>query len=277
MDGAGALAMHGAQAVGAGVAAADDDDVLARGTDEALVGDGVALAAPVLEGEVLHGEVNARQLAPGHGQIARVAGAAGQHDGVEVAPQVGHRHGDADVGVRLEDDAFLLHDGEAAFQKPLLHLELGDAVAKEPADAVGALEDDHRVAGAVELLRAGQPGRARAHHGHPLARPDLGRLRRHPARLEGVLDDGHLDGLDGDRIVVDAEHARSLAGRRAEATGPLGKVVGGVQPLDGVVPAVAIDEVVPVGDQVAQRAALVTEGDATVHAAGRLLLKLLAG
>ena len=68
-----------------------------------------------------------------------------------------------------------------------------------------------------------------------------------------------------DRILVDAEHARRLARRWAETAGELG-VVRGVQSLDGVAPTVAVDEIVPVGDEVAQRAAVVAERDAAVHA-----------
>ena len=37
---------------------------------------------------------------------------------------------------------------EAPLEVALLHLELGDAVAQQPADAVGALEHDDVVAGA---------------------------------------------------------------------------------------------------------------------------------
>src|SRR5262249_8782790 len=91
-----ALAMDGAQAVRARVAAADDHHALARGADECLVGDSVALAATVLLSQVLHGEVDALELAAGHGQIAWVTRAAGEHDGVEVAPEVGHGLGHPD-------------------------------------------------------------------------------------------------------------------------------------------------------------------------------------
>ena len=57
----------------------------------------------------------------------------------------------------------------------LLHLELGDAVAQQAADAVGALEHDDVVAGAGQLLGGGEAGRAGADHGDPLA----GLHRRH--------------------------------------------------------------------------------------------------
>ena len=89
-----------------------------------------------------------------------------------------------------------------------------------------------------------------------------------------MLDDLHLDLLDGHRALVDAEHAGGLAGRRAEAARELREVVGGMQPLDGLAPAVAVHEVVPVRDEVAERTAVVAEGDAAVHAPSGLLLQL---
>jgi hypothetical protein len=51
----------------------------------------------------------------------------------------------------------------------LLHLEVGDAVAQQAADAAVLLEHRHRVAGARQLLRRRQAGRAGADHGHALA------------------------------------------------------------------------------------------------------------
>ena len=93
---------------------------------------------------------------------------------------------------------------------------------------------------------------------------------RDPAFVERALDNRDLDRLDRDRVVVDAEHARALARRRAEPSRELGKVVRRVQAIDRRVPAIAIDEIVPVGNQVAERAPLVTERDAAVHAPRRL-------
>ena len=90
---------------------------------------------------------------------------------------------------------------------------------------------------------------------------------RDPALGPGAIDDLDLDLLDGDRVLVDAEHARGFARRRAQPTGELREVVGRVQALDRVAPVVAIDQVVPVGNQVAERAAVVAERDAAVHAA----------
>ena len=66
---------------------------------------------------------------------------------------------------------FFLHLGEPAVEHRLLELELGDPVAEQAADALGALEDDDLVPGPGELLGGGEPGRARADDGDPLAGP----------------------------------------------------------------------------------------------------------
>ena len=96
-----------------------------------------------------------------------------------------------------------------------------------------------------------------------------------PALIEAAFNDGQLDVLNGHGIVVDAEHTTALARSRAQATGPLGEVVGGVQALESLVPAVLTNQVIPLRNDVAQRAGRVTKRHATVHTAGRLLLHLL--
>ena len=83
------------------------------------------------------------------------------------------REVDADVDARLEDDALGLHLLEPAVEPPLLHLEVGDAVAQEAADPVGPLEDGHVMPGAGELLRGGEAGGAGADDGDRLAGLDL--------------------------------------------------------------------------------------------------------
>src|ERR1019366_5086679 len=75
--------------------------------------------------------------------------------------------------------------------------------------------------------------------------------------------------------VVDREHARWLARGWAETAGELGEVVGSVETLHCGPPVVAVDEVVPLGDEVAQRAAVVTERHAAVHAPRSLVAQHL--
>src|SRR5581483_1436241 len=88
-------------------------------------------------------------------------------------------------------------------------------------------------------------------------------------------DDRELDLLDRHRVpFLDLEHAGRFARSGAEATGELGEVVRAVQLGNRVAPAVAVDEVVPVGNEVPERAAVVTERHAALHAARALLLQL---
>ena len=160
MDRPGTLPVHRAQAVGAGVAAADDDDVLVFGGDELPFWDLVPFVAAVLKRKELHREVDAGQLASRHPQVARRRGAAGEHDGVERVAHLADGHVDTDVATGAKRDALFLQNGEAAVQEPLLHLELGNPVPQQASDPVGSLQNRHRVARVVQLIRGGEARRA---------------------------------------------------------------------------------------------------------------------
>ena len=77
------LPVHRPQAVGTGIAAADDHHALARCRDELIVGHRVPFTATVLLRQVIDREVNAGQVATGHSEIAGSLRAAAQHDRVE--------------------------------------------------------------------------------------------------------------------------------------------------------------------------------------------------
>ena len=167
------------------------------------------------------------------------------------------------------------HQRQPAVQELLLHLEFRNAVAQQAADTIGLLKYGHEVARAIQLLGRSEAGGTRTDHGDFPARAHQRRLGRHPSFVEGLLDDGDFDRLDRHRVVVDAEHARAFARRRTQPAGELGEVVRRVQPLDRRLPAIAVDQIVPVGNQIAQRASLMAERDAAVHAPRALLLQLL--
>ncbi|OIQ88657.1 hypothetical protein GALL_294800 [mine drainage metagenome] len=283
------MAVAGAHAVGAGVAAADDDDVLAGGHDLAL--ELVAGVDLVLLRQELHGEVDAVEFAPRNRQVARMFGAAGQQHRIELGQQllgaaallrpVGDRGAGAVLGHLAhqhaggEAHAFGLHLRDAAVDVVLLHLEVGNAVAQQAADAVVLLEHGHVMPGARQLLRGRQAGRAGTHHGDALAGLVGRRLRHDPTHLPALVDDGVLDRLDAHRGLVDAQGAGRLARRGADAPGELGEVVGRVQRVQRAAPVALPHEVVEVGNDVVHRAAVVAEGDAAVHAAPGLDLGLV--
>ena len=160
---------------------------------------------------------------------------------------------------------------EAPIEDALLHLEFGDAVAQQAADAIRLLEHRDEMTRTIELIGGSETGRSRSDDGYLLPRARRRQLRRHPSFGVRAIDDRDLDVLDRHRVVVDPEHARSLAGRRTQPAGELGKVVRRVEAIDRRVPLVPVDEVVPVRNQVAERASLMTERDTAVHAAGALL------
>ncbi len=286
------MAVAGADAIRAGVTATDDDDVLAggHGLRRKLVA-GVDL---VLLRQKLHGEVHAVELAPRHRQVARQLGAAGDDDGVEFSPQLFRR--DARLAVIADNggqrvlagafanehagaklDALGLHLLDAAVDVRFFHLEVGNAVAQETADAVVLFEHHDIVADARELLRGGKAGGTGADDGDFPAGLVARGLRQHPAVLPGLVDDGVLDRLDADGVVVDVERTGRFARRRADAAGELGEVVGRVQRVDGVLPVLPEHHVVEVGNDVVDRAAGGAERNAAIHAARALHLGLFVG
>src|SRR5690606_30878645 len=219
-DALGALPVRSADAVRAGVAAADHDHVL-PGRDERAARCGALLAvagvALVLLGQELHRQPDAGKLRARNVERPCILGPAGEHDRVEVLLERLDRHVDADFGGGAEGHALGFHLHRAAVDQVLFHLEVGNAVAEQATDAVGLLEYGHGVAGAGELLRAGEPRGARAHDGHGLAGLARGRLRLDPAFLPPAIDDRALDRLDRHRLVDDVERAARLARRGADA------------------------------------------------------------
>src|SRR6478752_1268031 len=255
-------------AVGARVTAADHDDVLAGGRDRrcrCAVDDALPL------GQVLHREVDAGELSPGHEQVARDARAGGHDDRVVLGAELGDVDVDADFDTEPELDALGGELSDAALDELLLDLELRHAEAHKATGRLVALVDRHPLACARELLGARKAGRPGADHRDAPPRRRGGGQRHDPALGPGPVDDRELDLLDRDRVAfVDLQHARRLAGCGAQPPRELGEVVRAVQLLARLGPAVAVDEVVPVRDQVADRAAVVTERHAALHAAGSL-------
>ena len=283
-DGFRALPERRADAVRSGVAAADHDDMPAVGEDVLDAVDRLRGDTAVLLRQKIHREVNAVEVAAGNRQIAAGFRAAGQRHRVVLLEQGLRiqRAGStaADMDAVMEDDAFGFHLRHAAVDDVLFHLEVGDAIAKQPAGLGELLVDMNLMAGARELLGRRKARGTRTDDRDFLAglvRRDLG---LQPAVVPGAIDDGAFDGLDGDRVVVDVERAGRLAWRRADAAGEFRKIVGRMQVARRLLPVVLVDEVVEVRDLVVDRAArrarldragAVAIGDAAIHAARGLV------
>ena len=231
----------------------------------------------VADVEVVHRGVDAGELAAGDRHLAFFARSHREDHGVVLVGELASVDIDADFDVVAELDPLGLEHRHPAVDDRLRQLGVGHPVTAHAAGRLVALIDDDVIAGAAKLLGAGEPGRPRADDRDRLAGRLGERRGLDPALGEAALDDRQLDLLDRHRVVVDVEHAGGLARRRADATGQLGKVVGPVKLVERLSPAALIDEVVPLRDQVAERAAVVAERDAAVHAARTLVLQDLVG
>ena len=169
MHGRRLLPMRRAQAIRARIAAADDDHVLAGGENLVSAPRSPAHALVLLR-QKIHREMDALQLAARDGQIARLLGAHRQHD------RRRNRLRRSSSETLTPMCALVTNSTPSAAicsrrrsMHVLLHLEIGNAVAQQSADAVGFLEHRHRVPGARQLLRRGQARRTRSDHRHALA------------------------------------------------------------------------------------------------------------
>ena len=92
--------------------------------------------------------------------------------------------------------------------------------------------------------------------------------------FKAIFDDFQLDILDGDGVIVDAQNARPFTRRGAQTAREFREVVGRVETVEGLTPPAQTDQIVPLRDDVPQRATVVAEGDPAIHAPGRLLAQI---
>src|SRR5262245_1353848 len=104
-----ALTERGADAVGAGVAAADYHHALPRGKDRLDVALRLARGATVLLRQVRHGEMDAVEVAARDFEVAGVFGAAREQHGIVVAFERRDGKVAADMDVAVKGYAFGLH------------------------------------------------------------------------------------------------------------------------------------------------------------------------
>ena len=105
-----------------------------------------------------------------------------------------------------------------------------------------------------------------------------GRIRSFSHDTSAIASSTRLIATAPPDVRRDRQHARRLARRRAQLPGELREVVGGVQAVAGRRPVADPHQVVPLRDQVPERAAggtRVTERDPAVHAPRRLRANLL--
>ena len=282
-----ALPQGRALTVVAGVAAADDQNVLALGVNGFAIGKLAVQQAFRHAGQVVHGKVHAVCIAAGHIQVAGLLGTAAQHHGIVAVQQFFGGNSPAHIHVGAELHALGLHDLGAALDDGFVQLHVGDAVHQQAAHAVCTLEHSHGVAALVQVFGHRKAGGAAAHHSYALAGAGGRRCGVQPALGVSRLNDGVLVLAHGHAAAGHiAAGAGGLAQGGAHPAGELREAVGGHQAVHGQLPLAVVDQVVPLRDEVVQRAAGghaadhhagLTEGNTAVHAACCLGLLLLTG
>ena len=197
---------------------------------------------------------------------------ARRHDhGIELGTQVGGDRRIGGIDSQAEHDAKLVHKGHAALDHVFRKLHIGNAVHEQPAGAVVALNDRHQRPAPRELPCGSKPRRPRSHHGNP--RRILG-SRLKPVRTTVrpfPIGNGAFVVVDGRGLVAHpAKVARSLAKGRAHTARELRQRRGKRETLGGLGPSSAIHELVPLRDEVVERAAArASAAKRTAHLAKR--------
>lgn len=273
----GTVADRGTDAVVTGITTTNDNDVLVLGRDVRTVSQlGVKQRLGVLVKE-LHGEVDALEVAALDGKVTSDSGTGGDDDSIILSLEIHQLDIVADGNTGLEDDTLVGHELGASVDDALVKLHVGDTIHEQTTKTVSTLVDGDKMASLVQLIGGSKTSGTRTNDGNLLAGADLGRVGNHPALLETSVNDGALDGLDANGVFVDAENASTLAGSRANTTSELGEVVGHEETVEGVLPLVLENKLVPLGNDVGDGATSIrlAEGDTAVHAASGLILELV--
>ena len=280
-DGQAALADGGSHTVIAGITAAHNHHVLS------LRCDGEAFCLPnYLFGsccQKIHCKVNALGICAGHVEAAGCFGAAAEDNRVKLLLQLLRGNIHTHIGVDPERYPLRLHELHPAGDHALVQLHIGDAVHQQAAGAVFPLEHRDAVPPVVQLVCHRQPGGAGADNRHLFAAAHRRNPGRNPALLEAHLDDGQLVVIHRDTVTHHPAGAGRLAKRGTDPPRKFREIVGFGQPGKSFLPVAVVYLVVPLGNQVVQRAAAehpaenrpgLAEGYTAVHAPGGLPLPL---
>ncbi len=165
----------------------------------------------------------------------------------------------------------------------LVQFHVGNTVHEQSTDAVGPFVNGHLMASLIQLIGTGQTGGAGTNHGHLLASAPGRGLGGNPTGFPSFVNNGIFNILDRDRRLNHTQHTGALARGRANPSGEFRKIVCLVQTVQGLLPAVAVNKVIPFRNEVVDRTATghpadkmpgMAEGRSAVHTAGTLLLEM---
>ena len=224
--------------------------------------------------QIFHCLVNALQFSTGHWQIAPLRCTTSQHHCIMRR----HQHINVDIvtdcSINPKFCSLLRHLLDASINMPLFHFEFWNAITQQTTDAIIAFQHHHIVSGTSELLCGRQTSRTRTNDGNTLARLVSRNKRRDPTFVPRTINNFNFNLLDRNRILIDSQNARRFAGRRTQTASELREVICRMQAVKCITPIISVDQVVPVGNQVAKRAAVVAKRNTAIHAPTRLMLEV---
>ena len=250
-----ALPYSGCYTVGAGIAAADDDNVFPFGGDRFFILELAVQKAFRNAVQIVLGKVDALQLAAWDRQIARYGTACAEGDRVELFEQHFRRNFVPDFAVQLKFDTGGFQQLDAPFNQLFIQFHIGYAVHQKSAGAVGPFVDSDAVAGLIELVGTGQPGRTTADDGNFFAAADRWEVGFDVTFCKGCFDDILFKITDADRTAGQAGAAGSFAGSGTDVRGEFREIIGFIQAGIGKMVQSLINEVVEFRHQVMQRTA----------------------
>ena len=198
------MAVTGSNAVRTRVATANNNDVFTFGPN--LIFDFVAGIDLVLAGQKLHSKMHAIEISTWYGQISRLLGATRQNHGIKLFLQLRGAHGlfgpighfgifrqVANHDTATKNNPFSLHLLNPAVNMDFFHLEIGNTVTQQAADAVIFFKQCHVMASARQLLGCSHTCWAGAYDSDFFPGFMLGQLGLDPAFSPSAINDGMLN------------------------------------------------------------------------------------
>ena len=203
-DRLGALADGGANAIHRGIAAANDDDILALGIQRAAFKSGysIAKALAVGRGQIIQCRHHAIKIAARQRHRACLVHAGRNQHGVMLGAQCVHRGVTANFKIGVEMDARILKPLHAAHDDVFLQLKSGDAICQQAAHAVVSVVHMYVISRDAQIFCGGQATRATANDAHRLPARWSDRNGFDPALFPSGVGDIFFDRANGHGIVT---------------------------------------------------------------------------
>jgi hypothetical protein len=148
----------------------------------------------------------------------------------------------------------------------LFHFEVWDSIPEQSTNSIITFKNCYRVSSSGELLRCCQSSWATTYNRNGLSSKSIWHLGQNKAFVKGVIDDADFNFFDSHCRLINSQHARVLAWSRTNSTREFREVVRCVQAINCLFAATSMRKIVPLRYQVSKWAALVTEGNAAIHA-----------